>query len=164
MGGSEKLNVFRYTDYKRLLREQVRRHAGVYGYRSQLARAAGCQKSFLSQVLNGPTHLTPDHAAGLARHWGFSADETEYFMECVHYGRAGSKHLKDYLKSRMHRLKEQSELDTQTFEGTDLDRHDAATHYYSAWQFSAAHVLMRLPDVNTSEELAARLRIPRPFA
>ncbi|MFX6794117.1 hypothetical protein ABTH15_20060, partial [Acinetobacter baumannii] len=76
-------------DYKQFLLLQVAAHAGEYGYKSKLAVAAGCQKSFFSQVLNAHVHRTPEHALGLARFWKLNRLERDYFLELVNHARAG---------------------------------------------------------------------------
>jgi len=65
-------NVFNHLDYKDFLKIQIEENHEAYGYKSRLAKAANCQKSFLSQVLNSHIHLTPEHAVGLCQFWKFS--------------------------------------------------------------------------------------------
>ena len=83
-------SVFESLDYKRYMRQQIAAHGDVYGYKSRLAAAAGCQKSYLSQVLNGAHDLTLEHAAGLAAFWQLPRLDGEYFMELVNWARASS--------------------------------------------------------------------------
>ena len=65
----------RALDY---LDAQIRSNKTVYRYKSSLSEAAGCQLSYLSQVLAGKAQLNPDHAAGLSGFWGHSDFESDF--------------------------------------------------------------------------------------
>src|ERR1700722_8117600 len=103
------MNLFENTDYKDVLHTQIAANRDRRGYRSELAQAAGCQLSFLSQALHSHVHLTPDHAAGLATFWGFDHDERDYFLELVNLARAGSQVLKKILLKRLEEIKDRHE-------------------------------------------------------
>jgi uncharacterized protein (TIGR02147 family) len=158
------VNIFRHLDYKNVLQDSLKENSETYGFKSRLAEAAGCQKSFLSQVLGGPIHLTPDHAANLCEFWKLSPAEREYFMELIQYARAGTKTLKEYSRKRIERFRLDQENLSKRFQEKKEIPDAAAAIYYSAWHFSATHMLLTIPEFRTPEKIAERLQVPKPFA
>ena len=158
------MNVFRHLDYKHVLKDYLKENADVFGCKSRLAEAAGCQKSFLSQVLGGPVHLTPDHASGLADYWKLSGAEREYFMELVQLGRAGTKSLREYSRKRIDQLRRDQENLSKRIKQKQEIPEAHASIYYSAWHFSAVHILLTIPAFRTAEKIAARLALSVEFA
>jgi transcriptional regulator with XRE-family HTH domain len=96
--------LFEYREYKTLIRAFIRANHAVYGYQSKMAKAAGCQRSFLSQVLNGTVHLTPEHAVRIAGFWQLDAAGTDFFVTLVMLGRAGNEELRSYLSGRLDQI------------------------------------------------------------
>jgi hypothetical protein len=153
-------NVFAATDYKAFVRAKVARHEGERGYKGDLAKAAGCHRSFLSQALHGEVQLTPDHAAGMCRFWRLGADETDYFLCLVHRARASSPELRSFLDGRMTELKRrQTDVASRLPEHRAVDA-DQAALYYAAWHWSAVHMLLTIPAYRTAPAIASRLRLP----
>ena len=99
--------LFDFVDYKEYLKARVRT-ARTRGLQSEIARAIRCQPSFLSKVLSGKVHLTPDHAVLLAHHWKMTHEEAEYFRELVQLGRASTPVLRQVIEGRLANLKAQS--------------------------------------------------------
>jgi transcriptional regulator with XRE-family HTH domain len=66
------------------------------GTKAQLAEAAECQSTYISQVLHGKAQLSPEQAERIARYLKLGKEETNFFMLLVHKERAGSKELKNY--------------------------------------------------------------------
>jgi uncharacterized protein (TIGR02147 family) len=157
-------NLFGTTDYKKYLRAVVEENRGEYGYKSKLAEAAGCQKSFFSQVLNGHVHLTPEHAIGLARFWRLNNLERDYLLELVNYGRAGTKALADHLKENLAELRREHENLGKRYAQPVLGvTDDLASVYYSSWHYSAIHILLTIPEYRSAAGIARRLHLPDAF-
>lgn len=154
-----KANIFGYLDYRAYIRYQIESHSGVYGYKAQLAEAAGCQRSFLSQVLSERAHLIPEHAVGLSELWELSAIESDYFMNLVLFARAGTKKLRDHLKSKIDNAKrDQENLVKRIAEKIVIPEASAAV-FYSSWQFLAINILLTIPSYRTIPSLAHRLHL-----
>jgi uncharacterized protein (TIGR02147 family) len=158
------MNVFSTYDYKKFLAAQIESHRDEYGYKSKLADAAGCQKSFFSQVVNAHVHLTPEHALGLANYWKLNQREREYFLELVNYGRAGTKDLGDYIKEKLISLRKENEHLGKRYSQPNLSvPNDLAAVYYSSWHYSAIHILLTIPQYQTPAKVAKRLHLPEPY-
>ena len=154
------MKIFDSFDYKKVLKADISENKDEYGYKSKLATAAGCQKSFLSQVLNGHVHLTPEHALGLARFWKLSERERDYFIALVNFGRAGTKELTDYLKEKLVLMKREHENLGKRFEAPALSlKEDLASTYYSAWHFSAIHIGLTIPSLRSTAKIAKRFHL-----
>jgi uncharacterized protein (TIGR02147 family) len=153
------MKTFRSTDYKVLLRERIE-HSGERGVITKLAEAAGCQRSYLSQVLNTHVHLTPDQALGVAEFFGFNEDETTYFLALVDHARASSPALRARLKRICDSLRKkhedlESRLETPVIQASEQD-----LVYYSTWVPAAVHIAVSIPDLQTPAALAHHLQLP----
>jgi uncharacterized protein (TIGR02147 family) len=152
-----KLDIYQYEDYRLFLTDLIGKNASIKGFRTRLATAARCQKSFLSQVMTGTVHLTPDHAANIATYLKFDHDETSFFIDMVIYARAGSEALKTFLMERIAQsTMEKQKIANRFNEATQIDfQHHAA--FYSRWYVSATYML--LGQTQNLDEISHRLGI-----
>lgn len=151
------MDIFKFTDYKKFLAAKIEENASQRGYRSQLAEAAQCQKSFFSHVTHSHVHLTPDHAFGLCEFWACDQMESEYFLAMVDHARAGSLRLKSALEVRMRRLREARNDVTKRVEADEIRDRQAETLYHSAWYWNALHVIVAIPSYQTMHAISQRL-------
>jgi uncharacterized protein (TIGR02147 family) len=153
------MTVFEFRDYKSYI-QQLADQSPLRGYKTKIATAAGCQRAFVSQVLNGKAHFTSDQAIKLCHFWQFRELEIEYFMELVQFAKAGTQELRSYSASRLKELRSRhSELSVKFKSTGKLSEHEQSI-YYSSWQYSAIHVLTSIPSFQTERALANRLQIP----
>lgn len=101
------MTFFEEEDYLEIIRMQMREFGRKRGYQTQLAREAGCQVSYFSQVLSGRAQLSMEQAAGLAAFWKFDELKTDYFIALVALHRAGTQALKDKITRDIQRLRSQ---------------------------------------------------------
>jgi len=151
------MNIFDFNDYKDWLTNSITTNQETRGYQSKLAEAAGCQKTYLSQVLKTHVHLTPEHAMGLAIFWGFNESESDYWLELVHLGRTSFAPLKKKIQQRLDAIKRDREDLTKRFQKKTLDDQAAQAIYYSSWLYGALHMLVGLPEYRSIQSLAKRL-------
>jgi uncharacterized protein (TIGR02147 family) len=157
------VKLFQTSDYKEFLRFKLEENRERRGYKSELAQAAGFQRSFLSQVVGTHVHCTPDHAAALARFWGLPEEERDYFLELVHLARAGTEGLRAIHEKRIREIRARNEnLASRFRKETPLVEADQAL-YYSSWHWSAIHILLSIPSFRTAQAIAARLRLEKGF-
>jgi uncharacterized protein (TIGR02147 family) len=156
------ITIWNYKDYKKYLKavtESARPQRGVI---LRLATGAGCQPSYLSQVLAREVQLTPDHAFSLAEHLGLAPDERKYFCLMVDLARAASPKLRADLDRQLNEIR-----DANTDVGKRIERekrlpeiHQAL--YYSTWLLGAAHILTAIPEYQTLSAAARRLQVSEP--
>jgi len=154
--------VLLQSDYKHVLRAKIRANARTYGYQSRLAKAANCQKSFLSAVVNSDSHWSLEHAMGAARFWELDRKETTHLIDLVSYARAGNAELKAHLKERIERRRIRAASAKANEPAVLAD--DVIGLYYAQWYYCAIHVLLTIPGFRTEAEIADRLGIPESFA
>lgn len=153
-------SLFDYADYKAFLRDQIAESSAIRGYQSRLADAAGCQRSFLSQVLNADLDLSREHAVELCRFWHFDPVQTEYFVGLVDLARAGTKALRAIVQTRLQALRSESADLKQRLKSEELAGAETQATYYSSWYWTALHLLVGLAEFQSPPDMAARLGLP----
>lgn len=131
-----------------------------HGVRSQWAKAIDCQVAFVSHVLNDRYHLNLEQACALSQHLGHNELEHEYFLNLVSKARAGTKNLKNFFESRLSQIRLQVEKSNSQIQNrmkiqNELSIEDQAI-YYSSWIFSAVHIILTIPEFQTSAEVIAQ--------
>lgn len=151
------MNPFPFADYKKYLVEFIATTEGR-GAKAALAEAAGCQRSFLSQVLKGSAHLTLEHAIGIAQYLRLSPAQTEYFYYMVAQARSGTSALRHYYGEKMKSLRWSGE---EMRRGASAARqvNDSHVEYYSSWTFAAVHIALTVTSLRTSAAIARRLKL-----
>ncbi len=152
-----KLQLFKCRAYIEFLRHVLKESESIRGYKKRLAESAGCQPAYLSQVIGGHTHLTPEQAERLCVFWDFSRLESDYFFNLVLLGRAGTLALQHRLKTKLDEIRETWQLETQSFGKKNLTEPERAALYYSHWLHSAIHLLLTIPGLQTAQALATHL-------
>lgn len=157
------MNIYDYLDYRKYIRDRIEKDGiGRRGYKTELATAAQCQKSYLSKLLSGEhTHLSLEQAMGLTEFWNFDEQETDFFLELVLLARAGSRELEKKITKRLERMKKnRSDLATRFNQGTleDLEKEKL---YYSAWEWGAIHIATDCKGLQTIEQVAEHLGLSR---
>ena len=150
-------SVFDFDDYRQFLQHKRGENGHLRGFQSKMAAAAGCQRAYLSQVLNGHVQLTPDHAMGLARLFCLGDSELEYFMDLVNKERARSHQLKDWTERRLKSQRAARTNISRRFGASAFVENQDAVNYYAHWYMSAIHILVGIPNFRTASQISARL-------
>lgn len=153
------MGLFRARDYREVIRQKTEENKGIHGYKGRLAQAAGCQRAYLSQVLAGSVQLTPDHAAGLAQFWRLEPVERDYFLELVNLARAATPTLRRLIESRLETLKISQESVSGRIKKPKIESVQLQSRYYSAWYYSAIHILITIANFRTIGAIAKRLKL-----
>jgi len=153
------MNVYDYTHYLAYLKDCLEANKSNRGFHARLAKAAEMHPSYLSRILHGSIHLTPDQAAGLCNFWNFNRDETNYFLNLVHFARAGSPKLKKILDEDLKATRKKHEDLGSRLPAEKVDLQEDHL-YYSAWYYCAVHVLLTIPSMQTETALSERLNLP----
>lgn len=152
--------VFEFTDYKAYLNSVLSTTGSQRGMRSKLATHLRCQISFLSQVLNGDTHLSLEHGLKISEFLGHSDEETHFFILLLEAGRAGSSSLRVYFKKQIDEvLAKRTEIDKRVKASDSLNL-ESQTRYYSTWYYAAIHIALSIPDFQTPAAICERLKLP----
>ncbi len=154
--GRGKMNIYEYNNYASYL-DSIIKH-GSWGIQSQIAKAANCQASYLSQVIRGKAHLTSDHVIGIATFLKLSTDETEFFLKLVEHEKAGPL-LKKFMQERLNEMKQIRNDLAVRYQVPSLADSEAQVCYYSSWHWSAIHILVSA-GFNTLDRLSRRILLP----
>jgi uncharacterized protein (TIGR02147 family) len=152
--------IYDFMDYRAYITHQLDINGKVRGYKTQLAMAAGCKLSHLSQVLADKVQLTPEQAAGLSQFWKLERAEAEYFVGLVNLARAGTPSLRSLIRHQLEGLKREHQSVIGRLAPLVTQR-PAEPHYYSVWYFGAIAMLTAIEEYQTLEALHQRLGLPR---
>lgn len=154
------ISVYGFSDYKDFLRAKISKSSTSWGLVTKLASAAQCQRSYLSRVLGADIHLTPDHAYGLCKYWELNPKETEYFITLLEKERASTIEYRRHLEGKIKDLRrEQENLANRVNRPRADDQNTTDMSYYTAWFWSAIHILVSIPQYQTVEAISARLHL-----
>lgn len=149
------------NDYLDVLKEMLKQHQSIRGYRSQLALAMGCQPAYLSHVLSGSAHMTPDHAIAASDFWGFDDLEREYFMLLLSRDRAATQKLQKFYQNQISILavKIRRQLKSKVSLESETVSKELVIKYYLDWVPSAIHMALTLKGSHDYRSLAQFLKI-----
>jgi uncharacterized protein (TIGR02147 family) len=152
------MDVFPFVDYRAYIQARIDDARPRRGYQAKMADHLGIQRSFLTQVLRGSAQLSPDHAVELARFWEMDEAETAFFLDLVLLARAGSATLRKVLTARLSdSAKVHGGLSPKLVESSAAAKPGAGVPYYLAWYWSAIHVALSVPQLQTAAALSRRL-------
>lgn len=155
-----KPSIFNYADYKVFLLNLIESHANRRGLRKALANAIHCQVSHITNVLSGEGHLSAEQAEACGRFFGLSYDEIDFFLVLIQFNRAGTDDFKKFCDKQLReKRKKFGELKAR-LKIPDTLSPDKEAIYYSCWEYSAIHVLLSIPKMQTREAIAKKLALP----
>lgn len=154
-----KINVYEYSGYLLFLKAIYDENRKTRGYQRRMAEAAGCQPSFISQVMRGKTHLTPDQAAGLCEFWHFSESQSEYFLSLVNFERSGSKKYRRLLQLKLDRLRNEHREIGKRIKHRGRVSKSGEAEYYSDWTWALIHIMTSVDRFKSAEDIGSALAI-----
>lgn len=151
------MDIYTFDDYRDFLNTLCFNEKESRGFKSTLAKVAGCQSAYFSQVLRQKAHLTEDHILGIALYLGFTDPQKEYLLTLLRLAKAGTPRLKGFLLQSIERSRKQNlNLSTRAqAERTEFTDNELG-QYVSTWIPSAVHLLTS-SQLNSAEEIAKRL-------
>lgn len=152
--------IYRYSDYKKYLKSLIESYPNQgRGIRKQMAEALRCQIAYVSHVLSGNYHFSPEQTEAAARFFGLDREDSEFLMILVSHNRAGTQELKRFYESMIaERAEKYALLKSRAKIKETLDREDQAT-YYSQWYFAAIHMALTIPILQTKDAIATKLGV-----
>lgn len=155
-------SVFSYKDYKIYLSRVLEERSQIHkGQRLRLAEFLNCRPSYVSQVLNGDLHLSPEQAFAVNKFLGLTETESRFFLSLVHYARAGSQDLKKYHDMEIKKqLDDHALVKNRVQSNRSLSEMDQAK-YYKSWILAAIHMIVSIPEYRKREKIADALGLPQ---
>jgi uncharacterized protein (TIGR02147 family) len=156
-----KNDIYKYTNYKQYLRDNLRvQGRETKGLRLKLSNFIGCQPSYLSQVLNSKPQLNLEQAIKVNQFFTHDSTEAKYFMTLVEYARAGSRDLQNYFMQQLNEIKDARLNLKKRLKDTEEVPLEDQHKYYSAWFYSAIHVILSIEAYQDPQKIAERLNLP----
>ena len=154
------LSIFDFRDYKLYLKAWLRARA-KRGHRekSRIAEVIHCHSGYVSQVIEGSAHFSMEQAALLNQYLSHNTNESRFFLLLVQLARAGNNTLREHFEVELKEILDRHNLlrNRQNFKKTIPQEHQAI--YYSAWYYTAIHTLLSIPEFQSREQIAKRLRL-----
>lgn len=154
------LSIFDFDGYKKYIAARLPTQGKSRGLRAKLAQTLGCQGAYVSQVLNGFTHFSLEHAAMIDTFLEHGREESHYFMLLVHRDRAGTKKLREYYNRQMGEVVKRRQIVAERVQSGGALPKQVALTYYQSWYYAAIHVLLLVSRFQSRELLSERLRLP----
>jgi uncharacterized protein (TIGR02147 family) len=149
------VSVFEFEDYRKFLRAYLETlPKGGHGQLRQIARKINIHTTYISQVLSGLKNFSADQAIELSEYLKLTALETKYFLLLVDLERAGSFKLKDFIRSQLFQVREDSQKLTTRLNKEKILSEKAQSTFYSQWLYSAVRIASSLPEFQHRRELA----------
>jgi uncharacterized protein (TIGR02147 family) len=130
-----------------------------YGMKKALAKYLDVHKSFISQVLSGHRHLNLEQGIKVSSFMKLEKKGRDIFIALLNYQRAESAELKFYFQQQIEELKESRSSYSPEQEIKNYYHHLDQARYYSSWLNKAILMALKLPSINTIEQLADRLEM-----
>ena len=154
------LTIFESRDYKAYLHTKVGGPRQKKGIKSAMARALGCQPTYITHVLNGHANLSLEQAESLNAYFVHTKEESQVFLLMVLRDRAGTHTLKTHFQDQIDRLLASRMILTKRLGQRNTLSEEHRAVFYSVWYFLAAQIGLTIPSWRTNEVLAKNLGLP----
>lgn len=94
-------NIFNFNDYRAYFRYKTEDAASVWGVKSKLAKAMGCQLPLVSQFLVGNAELSQEQVFKAATFFSLDDEESEFLLLLQQHNRAGTADLKNITMGKL---------------------------------------------------------------
>ena len=156
-----KKDIYNFRSYKVYLRSLVGEPGTRHGIRSKIAKALGCQPTFISQVFNRESHLSLEQADLLSTYLDHSDEEKEYFMLLIQKERAGTRSLQDYFRRQLDEKLNRRLVLTDRLKMKDALSPEEQAQYYSSWIYAAVHIALTIPELRSRDKLALQFGLTK---
>ncbi|MGZ3695471.1 MAG: TIGR02147 family protein [Bdellovibrionota bacterium] len=152
--------IFEFKHYKAYLQEKTGGTGTKTGVKTALAKAVGCQSTYLSQVLHAKAHLSLEQAEKLNEFFGHSKEEGLFFFLLLQKDRAGTKSLAGHFEEQMGEILRRRLILTKRLGEKTVLSDQSQSVYYSSWVYAAVHIALTIPELRSREAIAAFLHLP----
>ncbi len=153
------MNIYSANSYRQILEIKLQENESRRGYKSLMAEAAGCHRSYLPQVLSRTADLTLDQGARLTKFWKMTEDEAEFFIELLHLEKATSEELKQIIQRRLDKISTKYIKEAKHFKTIKTLSTPNQHIFFTHWYYGALHMLLATNHSQKPAALAERLGI-----
>lgn len=153
-------NVFQFSSYKAYLHSRTGSAHSKPGIKSALARALGCQATYISQILHDKAHLSLEQAELANEFFSHSKEESSFFLLLVQKDRAGTRSLARHFQEQIDQVLSRRSILTSRLGANQTVSQKDQSVYYSSWIYAALHIALTIPELRTQEALSDYFRLP----
>lgn len=153
-----------YSDqhYKEFLKNYLKEN-NYKGIVTDLAKKCGCDRTYLSQVINGKAELTTDHMLFLCQNLSLTEDETAFMMLRLMRDRSSLIEVRNSLNEKIkkilleHNLLSKKVKTDSKYSSESLIKPEFKISYYSEIHYGLIHIMTSTPHGVTINEIYDRL-------
>ena len=147
-----KISVFMYFDYRDFIRAvlETMQSKGL-SLRAIQENAGVSGSAFFSRILDGSRPLSIANAKNIAKYWGLSVDESDYFLDLVRFGNEKNVDVREELLRKLLAVRANNQ---------EFALQDSSLKFFSKWYYPVLRDLLPLLPPNTPAEKIGRMFTP----
>ena len=147
-----KISVFMYFDYRDYIRAvlETMQSKGL-SLRAIQENAGVSGSAFFSRILDGSRPLSIANAKNIAKSWGLSVDESDYFLDLVRFGNEKNVDVREELLRKLLAVRANNQ---------EFALQDSSLKFFSKWYYPVLRDLLPLLPPNTPAEKIGRMFTP----
>ena len=147
-----KISVFMYFDYRDFIRAvlETMQSKGL-SLRAIQENAGVSGSAFFSRILDGSRPLSIANAKNIAKSWGLSVDESDYFLDLVRFGNEKNVDVREELLRKLLAVRANNQ---------EFALQDSSLKFFSKWYYPVLRDLLPLLPPNMPAEKIGRMFTP----
>lgn len=147
-----KISVFMYFDYRDYIRAvlETMQSKGL-SLRAIQENAGVSGSAFFSRILDGSRPLSIANAKNIAKSWGLSVDESDYFLDLVRFGNEKNVDVREELLRKLLAARANNQ---------EFALQDSSLKFFSKWYYPVLRDLLPLLPPNMPAEKIGRMFTP----
>ena len=147
-----KISVFMYFDYRDYIRSvlETMQSKGL-SLRAIQENAGVSGSAFFSRILDGSRPLSIANAKNIAKSWGLSVDESDYFLDLVRFGNEKNVDVREELLRKLLAVRANNQ---------EFALQDSSLKFFSKWYYPVLRDLLPLLPPNMPAEKIGRMFTP----
>ena len=147
-----KISVFMYFDYRDYIRAvlETMQSKGL-SLRAIQENAGVSGSAFFSRILDGSRPLSIANAKNIAKSWGLSVDESDYFLDLVRFGNEKNVDVREELLRKLLAVRANNH---------EFALQDSSLKFFSKWYYPVLRDLLPLLPPNMPAEKIGRMFTP----
>ena len=147
-----KISVFMYFDYRDYIRAVLETMQSKGLSLRAIQKNAGVSGSaFFSRILDGSRPLSIANAKNIAKSWGLSVDESDYFLDLVRFGNEKNVDVREELLRKLLAVRANNQ---------EFALQDSSLKFFSKWYYPVLRDLLPLLPPNMPAEKIGRMFTP----
>jgi len=147
-----KISVFMYFDYRDYIRAVLETmQSNGLSLRAIQENAGVSGSAFFSRILDGSRPLSIANAKNIAKSWGLSVDESDYFLDLVRFGNEKNVDVREELLRKLLAVRANNQ---------EFALQDSSLKFFSKWYYPVLRDLLPLLPPNMPAEKIGRMFTP----